>query len=71
MNGRNRPRTPEEILTPREEEILTLGSKGFRSKEAAGALGIAEQTVETQLRNIYEKLHVWSRVEAVMKFLKR
>ncbi|MHB8522677.1 MAG: response regulator [Limisphaerales bacterium] len=64
-------RRAEENLTSREEEILTLVSKGYRSKEVADTLGIALQTVETHLRNIYEKLHVRSRVEAVVKFLGR
>lgn len=58
-------------LTPRESEILTLLTKGYRSKEAADALGIGVQTVNTHLRNIYEKLHVRSRAEAVAQFLSR
>ena len=62
-------RRAEENLTSREGEILTLVSKGYRSKEVAEGLGIALQTVETHLRNIYEKLHVRSRSEAVAKFL--
>jgi DNA-binding NarL/FixJ family response regulator len=68
---RGQSRREEENLTPREEEILALVSKGYRSKEVADALAIAVQTVETHLRNIYEKLHVRSRVEAVAKFLQR
>ena len=58
-----------ECLTPREQEILALISKGYRSKEAAEVLKISTHTVETHLRNIYEKLHVRSRSEAVAKFL--
>ena len=68
---RGQSRREEENLTPREEEILTLITKGYRSKEVADALNIAVQTLETHLRNIYEKLHVRSRVEAVAKFLQR
>ena len=56
-------------LTPREEDILKLVARGFRSKEAADALGIGVNTVETHLRNIYDKLHVRSRAEAVARFL--
>jgi DNA-binding NarL/FixJ family response regulator len=55
-------------LTPREEEILTLLSKGFVNKEIAAKLGVTYETVRDHLRHIYEKLHVHSRVEAVARF---
>jgi DNA-binding NarL/FixJ family response regulator len=71
FNEKGRCRRAEENLTPRESEILTLVSKGYRSKEVADVLGIALQTVETHLRNIYEKLHVRSRAEAVARFLQK
>ena len=58
-------------LTERENEILRLLTRGYRSKEAADELGIGVQTVNTHLRNIYEKLHVRSRAEAVARFLGR
>jgi DNA-binding NarL/FixJ family response regulator len=64
-----RSRRQEEELTPREQEILTLLTRGYRSKEAADELGISVQTVHTHLRNIYEKLHVRSRAEAVARYL--
>jgi len=56
-------------LTPREREILQLLTRGYRSKEVADELGIGVQTVHTHLRNIYEKLHVRSRAEAVARYL--
>ena len=56
-------------LTPREQEILEHLAKGYRYKEIADTLGIGFATVRTHLRNIYEKLHVSSRTEAVVKFL--
>ncbi len=59
----------EENLTPREEEILRLIAKGYRTKEVAEALAISPLTVETHLRNIYDKLHVRSRAGAVARFL--
>jgi DNA-binding NarL/FixJ family response regulator len=59
----------EEKLTVRESEILTLLTRGFRSKEVAEELSISVQTVHTHLRNIYEKLHVRSRAQAVAKYL--
>src|SRR5262249_17428107 len=69
---RKAPRAPKETnLSPREEEILTLLTKGYRSKEIADELNIAVQTVHTHLRNIYEKLQVRSRAEAVAKYLGR
>jgi DNA-binding NarL/FixJ family response regulator len=56
-------------LTKRESEILRLLTRGYRSKEVADELAIGVQTVHTHLRNIYEKLHVRSRAEAVARFL--
>jgi DNA-binding NarL/FixJ family response regulator len=70
FHQRARGRPAEENLTPRETEILTLISKGYRSKEVAATLAIGVQTVETHLRNVYTKLHVRSRAEAVARFLK-
>jgi DNA-binding NarL/FixJ family response regulator len=55
-------------LTNREEEILRLVAKGYRTKEVAEALSIGSATVETHLRNIYDKLHVRSRAGAVARF---
>jgi DNA-binding NarL/FixJ family response regulator len=56
-------------LSPREYEILELLAKGQQYKEIADMLGISALTVRTHLRNIYEKLQVHSRTEAVVKFL--
>jgi DNA-binding NarL/FixJ family response regulator len=58
-------------LTPREEEVLGLAVKGYRSKEIADALSLSAQTVQTHFRNLYEKLHVRSRAEAVARYLVR
>ena len=57
-------------LTEREKEILTFLSKGFANKELADKLNISVPTVRTHLRHIYEKLHVRSRSEAIVKYLK-
>lgn len=57
-------------LTPRENEILELLTKGFLYKEIAGELSISIDTVHNHLRKIYEKLQVHSRTEAVVKYLK-
>jgi DNA-binding NarL/FixJ family response regulator len=56
-------------LTPREEEILTLLAKGFANKEIADKMSVSYETVRDHLRNIYEKLHVHSRTEAVARYL--
>ncbi len=61
----------EENLTPREEEILSYLSKGYRYKEIADQLFISVETVRSHLHRVYEKLHVRSRTEAVVKFLKK
>jgi DNA-binding NarL/FixJ family response regulator len=55
-------------LTPREEEILTLLSKGLVNKEIAEKLSVSYETVRDHLKHIYEKLHVHSRTEAIAKY---
>ena len=58
-------------LTKRELEILTHLAKGHQYKEIADLLAINVLTVRTHIHHIYEKLHVRSRTEAVVKFLRR
>jgi len=58
-------------LSKRESEILKLLSKGFRYKEIAAQLFISTETVRTHIRNIYGKLQVQSRTEALNKFYKQ
>jgi DNA-binding NarL/FixJ family response regulator len=60
-----------ENLSPREHEIMAYLAKGYRYKEIADALFISVETVRTHLRNIYDKLHVRSRGEAVLKAFPR
>jgi DNA-binding NarL/FixJ family response regulator len=57
-------------LSKREKELLSLLSKGYRYKEIADNLSISIETVRTHIRNIYEKLHVQSRTEALNKIYK-
>jgi DNA-binding NarL/FixJ family response regulator len=57
-------------LSQREEEILQVLCKGYSSKEIGEYFSISTTTVNTHLHHIYEKLHVRSRTEAVLKFLK-
>lgn len=60
-----------EKLSPREYEVLALLAQGRLYKEIADQLGISLGTVRTHQRRIYEKLHVQSRTEATLKFLRR
>lgn len=60
-----------ETLTAREKEILELLAKGQINKEVANQLEISNGTVRKHIQNIYEKLHVNTRVEAVNLYLKR
>ena len=55
-------------LSGREQEILAQLSKGYANKEIAGQMHISLSTVRTHLRNIYKKLHVRCRTEAVVRF---
>jgi DNA-binding NarL/FixJ family response regulator len=66
-----KPQSDMEQLTKREHEILALLAKGFLYKEIADQLGITLSTVRAHLHKVYEKLHVQSRTEAVVKFLER
>ena len=63
--------TEIEILTKREKEMLELLAKGYRYKEIAEQLFISFETVRTHIHNIYEKLQVQSRTEAINKAFPR
>lgn len=56
-----------ENLTDREKQLLDLLAKGYRYKEIAAELFISLETVRTHIRNIYDKLQVNSRTEALNK----
>jgi DNA-binding NarL/FixJ family response regulator len=58
-------------LSPRERQALELLAEGFLYKEIAEKMGVSYLTVHQFTKKIYEKLHVHSRTEAVVKFLKR
>ena len=60
-----------EKLTNREREMLDLLARGYRYKEIADRLSISFETVRTHIHNIYEKLHVQSRTEALNKVFPR
>lgn len=52
-------------LTEREEEVLALLQKGFSNSRIAADLHLSERTVRFHLTNIYDKLNVTSRAEAI------
>ena len=56
-----------ESLTARELEVLRLLARGLRNKEIAARLYVSERTVNFHLANIYQKLHVSGRTEALSK----
>ena len=57
---------PSPTLTTRELEVLKLVAKGMSNREIADELYISENTVKNHVRNILEKLHLHSRMEAVI-----
>jgi DNA-binding NarL/FixJ family response regulator len=61
-----RQQFPHPALTTRELEVLKLVAKGMSNREVAEGLFISENTVKNHVRNILEKLHLHSRMEAVI-----
>ena len=53
-------------LTDRELEVLRLAADGLTNRQIGRRLGISENTVKNHIRNILEKLHLHSRMEAVL-----
>jgi DNA-binding NarL/FixJ family response regulator len=62
---------PPGELSQREHEVLTGIAKGFSYAEVAGALNVTTNTVRSHIKNIYLKLSVNSRSEAVYEFNQR
>jgi len=60
------PAQPQDALSPREKEILTLVADGKSNKDIATALGIAENTVKNCVKTILEKLQLENRVQAAV-----
>lgn len=60
-----------EKLSKREKEILDLLAKGFRYKQIADTLFVSSDTVRTHIYNIYQKLQVNSKTDAINKVFKK
>lgn len=61
------PREESAKLTSRELEVLALLAQGHSYKSAAAALDLSFDTIRFHVRNVYEKLHVHSKSEAVLR----
>ncbi|HEX2090166.1 MAG TPA: response regulator transcription factor [Actinomycetota bacterium] len=61
-----RQQLPAPRLTDREMEVLKLVAQGLNNRDIAKELFISENTVKNHIRNILEKLHLHSRMEAVV-----
>lgn len=55
-------------LSQREAEVLALIARGLSTKEVGDRLSLTVETIRTYVKNIYEKMHVHSRAEAVAKY---
>jgi two-component system NarL family response regulator len=55
-----------DTLTPRELEVLVLIAEGRSNKEIAGELTISQKTVKNHINNIFSKLHVYDRTQAML-----
>jgi len=62
----HKQQVPAPKLTDREMEVLRLVAKGMNNRDIAKALFISENTVKNHIRNMLEKLHLHSRMEAVV-----
>jgi DNA-binding NarL/FixJ family response regulator len=61
-----RASTHDDGLTERELKVLDLLSRGKSNREIAEILCLSERTVENHARNIYSKLHVHDRTQAIL-----
>jgi ATP/maltotriose-dependent transcriptional regulator MalT len=61
-------RAPDELLTPRESEVLGLIARGLKNRDIANALYISQSTAKVHVRHVFEKLGVRTRSEAVARY---
>jgi NarL family two-component system response regulator LiaR len=67
---RSAKQVPQERISAKETEVLSLAARGLSNKEIGAALGIAETTVKSYFVDIFQKLNARSRTEAVFLGLK-
>jgi pimeloyl-ACP methyl ester carboxylesterase/DNA-binding CsgD family transcriptional regulator len=53
-------------LTPREREVLALLTRGLANADIAGQLSLSEKTVRNHISNLFDKLGVWTRAQAIV-----
>jgi two-component system, NarL family, response regulator LiaR len=70
VSGKPRERKSLDLLTEREMEVLKMVTKGLSNKDIAEGLCLSVRTVQGHLANIFNKLRVSSRTEAVVHALK-
>jgi len=63
--------TTREKMTPRELEVLSHIFQGRRNREIGESLKISDQTVKVHLRNIFDKMQVKDRAQAILSALRR
>lgn len=66
LSGNSTPKEFYDGLTAREVEILKLIAMGQANKQIARRLNISEKTVRNHVSNMYEKLHIYDRSQAVL-----
>jgi DNA-binding NarL/FixJ family response regulator len=59
------------LLSPREREVLALITEGLGNAEIAERLSISEKTVRNHVSNVFDKLGVWTRAQAIVLALDR
>ena len=68
---RQQPGLPYEELSQRELQVLQLAVDGLSNKEIAGKLVISEKTVKNHIANIFSKLQVNDRTQAILHALRK
>lgn len=73
LQPERKPEKPKRniFLSKRELQVVELGSAGLVNKEIASELSLGDRTIQTHWRNIFNKLGVSSRIEAIMYCLRK
>jgi len=70
LSARAAENSEEQALSPQERRLLPLIAEGKTNKEIAVALGLAEKTIKSYLRNVFQKLQVSRRTQIAARFAK-